>query len=59
MRGDGGRSLRLGWIGQVEAEGHVDPAAGFPGADDDEALVGDEAEQVRNDGENSGGPIRR
>ena len=55
MCGDGGRGVRVGRIGQVEAEGHVDPAAGLPGADDDEALGGDEAEQVRDDGKDRGG----
>lgn len=44
-----------GWIGQVEAEGYVDPAAGRPGADDDEALVRDEAEQVGDDSQDRGG----
>ena len=55
MRGDGGRGVRVGRIGQVEAEGHVNPAAGLPGADDNEALGGGEAEQVRDDGQDRGG----
>ena len=55
MCGDGGRGVRVGWIGQVEAEGHVDPAAGLPGAEDDEALGRGEAEQVGDDGKDRGG----
>ena len=55
MRGDGGGGVRVGRIGQVEAERDVDAAAGRPGAEDHETVVRGEAEQVRDDSEHGGG----
>ena len=44
----------VGWVGQVEPEGDVDPVPGAAAAGDDQAAGGGEAEQVRDDGEHGG-----
>ncbi len=55
MGGDLARVCGFGRAGQVVAEGNVDPVAGRPGADHDQAAVGVEAEQVGHGREDLGG----
>ena len=54
VRGDARRRLAVGWVGQVVPERDVDAVTGAAGPDDHEAVVGDEAEQVRDDGQHVG-----
>ena len=52
--GDGARGGGVRGVGKVEPEGQVDAATRRPGAQHDEASGRDEAEQMRDDGEDSG-----
>jgi integrase len=52
--GDIARGGGVRRVGKVEAEGQVNAPARRAGADHDEALAGDETEQMGNDGENGG-----
>ena len=54
LAGDGLGQGAVGWVGQVEPERDVDPVPGPAGADDDQAVLGGEADQVRDDGEHGG-----
>ena len=59
VRGDAGRRLAVGRVGQVEPQRDLDAEPGAAGPDDHEAVAGDEAEQVRDDGQQVGWVNRR
>jgi hypothetical protein len=54
VRGDLGRCLGIGRVGQVVAERDLDAGGRRRGADYDQAALGGEAEQVRDDGQEAG-----
>ena len=54
VRGDLGGGAGVGRVGEVVAQRDLDPAVGWSGAEDDEAGLGGEAEQVRDDREQAG-----
>ena len=54
VRGDLGGGAGVGRVGEVVAQRDLDPAIRWSGAEDDEAGLGGEAEQVRDDREQAG-----
>ena len=55
MRGDLGDQFRLGRVGQVIAERYPDTVAGRRDPDHEQARLGDEAEQMRDEPQQGGG----
>jgi hypothetical protein len=54
VRGDLGGKTGVGRVGQVVADRDLDPVARRPGAEHDQARLGYEAEQVRDNGKHGG-----